>query len=107
LPGIVPPPLESSTPAERTAMVDAEVERSAASAPVATYRGEDGRPRAFAYAQGAAQADAQREEDARRAAVLEAMRADPANFAARHGLRARDVERMLDGSLEVPEQLLD
>jgi hypothetical protein len=35
------------------------------------------------------------------------MRADPAGFAARHGLRPRDVERMLDGSLEIPEPMLD
>jgi hypothetical protein len=88
-------------------MVDAEVERSAASAPVATYEGEDGRPHAFAYGQGPAQAEAQHDEDARRAAALAAMRADPAGFAARHGLRPRDVERMLDGSLEIPEPMLD
>ena len=106
LPGIVPPPIESATPAERAAMVDAEVERSAATAPVATYTGEDGRQKKFNYEQDPVQENAQRAADARRAAVLEEMRADPANFAARHKLRPREVELMLDGSMEVPENLL-
>ena len=106
LPGTVEPPLESFTPAERAAMVDAEVERSATSAPVATYKGEDGRPKKFAYEQDPVQENAQRAADARRAEVLETMRADPAGFAASHKLRPREVELMLDGSMEVPENLL-
>lgn len=106
LPGVVLPPVESATPAEIAVLRDAEVERSAAAPPVATYRGADGRQHAFDYTEAPAKEAAERDDEARRDDVLAQMRADPATYAARNGLRPREVERMLDGSLQIPARLL-
>ena len=106
LPGVVLPPIESATPSEVVALRDAEIERSAAAAPVASYRGADGRRHAFAYQQTPAEDAILRDEDARREQVVARMRANPVTFATSNKLRAREVERMLDGSLEVPGRLL-
>jgi hypothetical protein len=101
------PPIETATPAEVAALRQAEVVHSQASPPVATYTGPDGRQHAFRYQQTPAEEAAQRARADRQAALMSELQADPAAFAKKYGLRAREIERILDGSLPFPPELLD
>lgn len=103
----MPPPIETATPAEVAALRQAEVVHSQARPPVATYKGADGRQHAFRYEQTPAEAAAQRTREDREAALMRELQADPAAFAKKHGMRAREIERILDGTMPFPPELLD
>ena len=107
IPGDIPPPIESATPAEISALRQAEVLRSAGSAPVASWKGPDGRQHAFAYRASAADEARQHGIDARRDDLMRELRADPTGFARRNGLSPQEAERILDGSIEIPDRLLE
>lgn len=108
LPGLPPPaPIESATPAEIAALRQAEALRSQARPAVATYKGIDGRQHAFRYEQTEREAADERVREEREAALMRELEADPAAFARRYGLRAREIELILDGSARFPPALLD
>lgn len=107
IPGELPPSIESATPAEIAALRQAEVARSAGSAPIASWKGPDGRQHAFAYRTLPADEAQQHAIDARREDLMRELRADPAGFARRNGLSPREAERILDGTIELPDRLLD
>ena len=101
------PPVETATPAEVAALRQAEAAHSQARPPVATYKGADGRQHAFRYQQSPAEEAAQRGREEREAALMRELHADPAAFAKKYGLRAREIERILDGTMPFPPALLD
>ena len=101
------PPIESATPAEIAALRQAELVNSRASKPVASYTGVDGRQHAFRYEQTPAEEAAQRAREDREAALMRELQADPAAFARKYNLRAREIERILDGTMPFPPALLE
>jgi hypothetical protein len=107
IPGDIPPSISTATPAEIEAMRQSEARASVASAPVATFKGPDGRQQAFRYETAPAEATRQSLRDARRQDLMRELRADPAAFARRNGLTPHEAERILDGSIELPDRLLD
>ena len=108
LPGMpMPPPIESASPSEIAALRQAEVEHSQARPAVASYTGADGRQHAFRYQQTEQEALGERVREEREASLRRELEADPAAFARRYGLRAREIERILDGSAPFPPALLD
>ena len=107
LPGQPLPTIADATPAEIAALRQAEASHSQSHPPVATYRGPDGRQHAFKYEASPVEALQERSREAREKQLMEELEADPAAFARRYNLRAREVERILDGSLPMPPELLD
>lgn len=101
------PPIETATPAEVAALRQAEAAHSQASPPVATYKGPDGRQHAFHYQQTPAEEAVQRAREDREAALMRELQADPGAFAKKYGLRAREIERILDGTMPFPPALLE
>ena len=101
------PPIETATPAEVAAIQQAEVAHSQARPPVATYKGADGKQHAFRYEQTPAEEARDRAREDRQAALMRELEADPAAFAKKYGLRAREIELILDGSMPFPQALLD
>lgn len=108
LPGAyVGPDPGSLTPAERDALGDAEVERSAAAPPPATFKDIDGRQRAFRRPDPVAADSAERTRQARRDQLMLELEADPARFARTHGLSLKQVQWIVDGETDFPDRLLD
>lgn len=101
------PPIESATPAEIAALRQAEVVNSQARPAVATYKGSDGRQHAFRYEPTPAEAAAQRAREERERELMQELQADPAAFAKKYGLRAREIERILDGTMPFPPAMLE
>lgn len=100
-----PPRIENPTPEQIAQLRQAEAAHSQASAPVATYTGPDGRQHAFRYQATPQQEVREREREDREAALMRELEADPAAFARKYHLSAREVERMLDGSLPLPAEM--
>lgn len=107
LPGADAPSIAGASPAEIAALRDAESVRSKARPPVASYTGSDGKQHAFRYAPPAVEETQERMRDDRREELMEELRSDPAAFGRRYHLRAREMERILDGSADFPESMLD
>lgn len=108
LPGMpMPPPIESASPNEIAALRRAEVVHSQARPPVASYVGADGKQHAFRYEPTQQEAASDRAREEREASLMRELQADPAAFARRYGLKAREIERILDGSAPFPPALLD
>lgn len=105
--GYVGPDPASLTPAERQALVAAEVAASAAAPPPAQYTGMNGKPKAFAYPDDASAARAEAARGERRASLRRELTADPAAFAHRHQLSAKEVQWILDGETDFPDRLLE
>lgn len=100
-------PIESATPAEIAALRQAEVVNSGARRPVAGYKGPDGRQHAFRYESTPAEAARQRAQEDREAALMRELESDPAAFARKYSLRAREIELILDGSMPLPPALVE
>ena len=100
-------PVGEPSPAEREALRQAEVENSKAHPPVASYRGVDGRQHAFRYEATPAEEARQLRREQRERELMAELEADPAAFARKYQLQAREVERILDGSLPLPPALLE
>ena len=108
LPGMpMPPSIDSASPSEIAALRQAEVQHSQARPAVVSYTGADGRQHAFRYQQTEPEALSERVREEREASLRRELEADPAAFARRYGLRAREIERILDGSAPFPPVLLD
>jgi hypothetical protein len=105
--GYVGPDPASLTPAEREALVVAEVAASATAAAPARYTGIDGKPKAFAYPDDASAASAESARADRRASLRRELAADPAAFARRHQLTAKEVQWIVDGETDFPDRLLE
>lgn len=105
--GYVAPNLASLSPAEREALRDAEVERSAAAAPPRTFKDIDGRQRPFRYPDPVAAESAERLRQARRDQLMLELEADPARFARNHRLSLKQVQWIVDGETDFPDRLLD
>jgi hypothetical protein len=105
--GYVGPDPASLTPAEREALVAAEVAVSAAAEPPARYIGIDGKPKAFSYADDAAAARTEAARADRRASLRRELDADPAAFARRHQLSAKEVQWIVDGETDFPDRLIE
>lgn len=102
----VPPDIASATPAEVQAMRNAEVERSAASAPVASFKDIDGKTRRFNYASDQERIAAARQQE-RRELLMRELQADPAGFAREHQLSLKEVQWIVDGDADFPDRLLE
>lgn len=100
-------PAGPPSPAEIEALRRAEVANSRAHPPVATYRGVDGRQHAFRYEPTPAEQASQLRREQRERELMAELEADPAAFARKYKLQAREVERILDGSLPLPPELFD
>lgn len=108
LPGMtMPPPIESASPNEIAALRQAEVEHSLVRPPVASYVGPDGKQHAFRYETTQQEAAKDRAREERESELMRELQADPAAFASRYGLKAREIERILDGSMPFPPAMLD
>jgi hypothetical protein len=105
--GYVGPDLASLSPAERAALRDAEVERSAAAPPPRTFKDIDGRQRAFRYPDPVAAESAERRRQSRREQLMLELEADPARFARTHRLSLKQVQWIVDGETDFPDRLLD
>jgi hypothetical protein len=105
--GYVGPDPASLMPTERQALVAAEVAASAAAEAPAQYTGIDGKPRAFAYPDDASAARAEAARADRRASLRRELAADPAAFARRHRLTAKEVQWIVDGETDFPDRLLE
>ena len=105
--GYVGPDPSSLSPAERDALRDAEVERSAAAPPPATFKDIDGRRKAFRYPDPVAAESAERTRQARREQLMRELEADPARFARTHGLSLKQVQWIVDGETDFPDRLLE
>ncbi len=95
------------SPAELEALRRAEVANSQAHPPVATYRGADGRQHVFRYEATPAEQASQLRRERRERELMAELEADPGAFARKHKLQAREIERILDGSLPLPPALLE
>ena len=95
------------TPAERQALGAAEVERSAAAEPPRTFKGIDGKPKAFRYPDPVASESAERTRQARRDRLMRELEADPARFARDHHLSLKQVQWIVDGETDFPDSLLE
>ena len=104
--GYVGPDPASLSPAERAAMQNAEVERSATATPPTSYRGIDGKPKVFQYPDPAATASAERNRQAIREQLMRELAADPARFAREHHLSLKQVQWIVDGEADFPDELL-
>ncbi len=102
-----PPPIESASPAEIAALRQAEVAHSKSRPPVATYKGIDGRQHAFKYELGREEEARQAAREDRQAALMRELEANPAAFSKKYGLQAHAIERILDGSMQFPPELLE
>lgn len=102
----VPPDIANATPAEVQAMRQAEVERSAASAPVASFRGIDGKTHSFRYDAAQDRIAAARQQE-RRELLMRELQADPARFARDHQLSLKEVQWIVDGDADFPDRLLE
>lgn len=107
IPGYSAPPIETATPAEVAALLQAEVERSARSEPPKTFVGIDGKPKTFQY--NKTQESAAREEarDIRRKLLMQQLSADPQRFARDNQLTLKEVQWIVDGTSDFPDRLLD
>lgn len=105
--GYVGPDPSSLSPAERDALRNAEVERSAAAAAPATYKDIDGRRKAFRYPEPVVAESAERTRQARREQLMRELEADPARFARTHGLSLKQVQWIVDGETDFPDRLLE
>jgi hypothetical protein len=103
--GYVPLDLASATPAEIHAIHDAEVRNSAAAPPPASFKGMDGKPKAFKYNDARAEAE-DAVLDVRRQQLMLELRRDPKAFARKYGLSAKEVQWILDGDTDFPLRLL-
>jgi hypothetical protein len=101
----LPPDIATATPAEVQAMRDAEVERSAASVPKATYKGIDGKTHSFHYDAAQDRIAAARQQE-RREMLMRELQADPARFAREHQLSLKEVQWIVDGDADFPDRLL-
>ena len=99
--------LPALTPAERQALQAQEVERSSAAEPPRTYKGIDGKPRAFRYPDPVAAESAERTRQARREQLMRQLEADPARFAREHNLSLKQVQWIVDGESDFPDELLE
>lgn len=99
-----PPPL---TVAERQALQVQEAAHSTAAPPAASYRGIDGKPRAFRYPDPLAAESAERNRQARREQLMRELAADPARFAREHGLSLKQVQWIVDGEADFPDEMLE
>jgi hypothetical protein len=98
------PPL---TPQERQALEAQEVQRSVVAEPPRTYRGIDGKPKAFRYPDPVAAESAERTRQARREQLMRELEADPARFAREHKLSLKQVQWIADGDADFPDELLE
>ena len=95
------------SPADREALLAREARASAAAQPPRTYRGIDGKPRAFAYKDPVAAASEEGMRQARREALMRELAADPAAFARKYRLSLKQVQWIVDGETDFPDELLE
>ena len=93
--------------ADREALLAREARASAAAQPPRTYRGIDGKPHAFAYKDPVAAASEEGMRQARREALMRELAADPAAFARKHRLSLKQVQWIVDGETDFPDELLE
>ena len=103
--GYVPPDLATATPAEIQAIHDAEVRNSAAAEAPKTYKGIDGKPKAFSYNDARAEAE-EVVRDARRQQLMQELKRDPSAFARKYGMASKEAQWILDGTTDFPDRLL-
>lgn len=103
--GYRPPDLSTATPAEMQAIHDAEARNSAAAQPPRTYKGMDGKPKAFDYNDDKAAAEEALRE-VRRGQLMQELSRDPKAFAIKYKLSLKEVQWIVDGDTDFPDRLL-
>lgn len=107
IPGYSAPPIQTATPAEVAALVQAEIDRSARSEPPKTFIGIDGKPKTFQYNTTPEQAAREDARDARRRLLMQQLKADPQRFAHDNQLTLKEVQWIVDGTGDFPDRMLD